>query len=232
MAKLFKNTFGVSGTETEINLFIESAIKIGWTFIHDVSAKYKLYFIHNWSVYKKEGNFNRVYEERIGSTFICISTLEGWSKAIELASEEEEVESIPEYVECTHFPNLSFIKGKIYKIKSSIIDSELAGAHSIYEWHFNKKYFTPSTLEAFQSQELLEEAKRKYPVGTKYKNVEYLGSIFEVQEGSFVFDDDKIIIFENGQPCVWNAGQWTEIIPLEPSRYTVEEFINKIKELK
>lgn len=87
-----------------------------------------------------------------------------------------EEELLPEYWECTDDGmGNEFTFSKIYKIQdrtdleewSNFIDD--AGERNGFSPR-NHKHFKPSTKEAFDRQELLEEAKRRYPVGTRFKS--------------------------------------------------------------
>lgn len=184
MEKKFKNTFGVTGTETEIDHFIKEVEKMGWNFKSTTSILDCLFFNGD------NGEFwYRV--SKIDNHVISLSTLDGWNKALELASEKEQ-EEIPEYVECINNANCShLILGKIYPL---IITKNIQVFPDFYIIEdkkrpevYHKKHFIDSTLEDFQIQEVV--------VNKKWAN-----SIDMPQE--------------------------------EPARYTVEEFINKLKKIR
>lgn len=72
-------------------------------------------------------------------------------------------ENIPEYVECTSWSGKLFKEGQIYPTKNGKAYNNDGVIACVGK-------FKPSTKEAYVRQELLKEAKRKYPVGTKIKN--------------------------------------------------------------
>lgn len=112
--KKFKNTFGVTGTQTEIDLFIKEVEKLGWKHqpYHGISVNAIFLNSNIKNIDLKIGCFWR--SSNIGSTTISLSTLSGWNKAVELASEEEE--EIPEYVECINKNAYNLTENKIYSI--------------------------------------------------------------------------------------------------------------------
>ena len=128
-----------------------------------------------------------------------------------------EEELLPEYWERV-INTSNFTKGKVYKIKDrtnlekwgNFIDDQGQTNGSAPE---NYKYFKPSTPEAFQRQELLEEAKRRYPVGTRFKSAFNNDCKGEVSTTNFYwwFDTD-IVVDVRGGKSVYSKGAWAEVI--------------------
>ena len=128
-----------------------------------------------------------------------------------------EEELLPEYWERV-INTSNFTKGKIYKIKDrtnleklgNFIDDQGQTNGSAPE---NYKYFKPSTPEAFQRQELLEEAKRKYPVGTRFKSA-YSNSCVEIVKNTNFYYHNNSDITANSIHgiTVYHGGNWAEVI--------------------
>lgn len=157
----FKNSFGVTGTQTELTLFGEEVKKIGWV--------YKKCTTHDFSehLYFKGGDIEIKYGLNRGQYWspnsiegsginIDISTIEGWQRALSLAEEKEEVQALKDLTNIT--------KGKVYKFVD-ISDRLFTWIRIIgdneYVDGYDKKVLKPSTKEAHDRQELLEQAKKK-----------------------------------------------------------------------
>lgn len=77
--------------------------------------------------------------------------------------------------------------------------------------------FSDKEIELIQELDLLEQAKLKYPVGTKYKCPENVGSsphIYEVKEGDIIkyWDSSNNSIDIIGKGYLYYCGKWAEII--------------------
>jgi len=79
---------------------------------------------------------------------------------------------IPEYVECLSWAGYSHKAGKIYKVTNEFIDCEKEGSPTKWE---NSNNWRVSTYSAYMAQQeilnkgsILEEARKKYPIGTKF----------------------------------------------------------------
>ncbi len=147
----FKNSFGVTGTETEIDLLKKHAISAGYNFKNTG---------YNRGLLWLEGYTKMLWNPVSLSHPICLSTPEGWQRALSLAEEKEE--EVPEYVKfiCTYE---KLTTGKIYKFNRW-------GEGKMYMWIENDigedvgyatSQFELSTKEAYERQELLEKTPTK-----------------------------------------------------------------------
>jgi len=117
------------------------------------------------------------------------------------------------------------LKNKAYKIKSIRADNailELEGSNEIRTKHCRKalSHEIPNTtqeVKEMSKEELLEEAKRRYPIGTKFKSA-YSGDERKIKNISFIFDGYGKDIYEtNTGNYVYYNGKWSEIIELPKS---------------
>jgi len=69
-----------------------------------------------------------------------------------------------------------------------------------------------------KKEELLEQAKKKYPVGTRYKTASYSGTEYVVEKQTFEYDDGNIR-GEDGKGILYREDKWAEII--EPPKAEV-----------
>ena len=118
-----------------------------------------------------------------------------------------EEELIPEYVEC-----IKQVHSNEYPKVGQIIKADELGnlvGICMYKSITYNNCFKPSTPEAFERQELLEEAKRRYPVGTRFKSV-LSKEIYTVNSPSHRWLNDGIEV--DGVPWVYYAGNWAEIL--------------------
>lgn len=137
----------------------------------------------------------------------------------ELFVVEEEKELLPEYWECIKNDTTSTFlvkiqKGRIYKrCNIERWNKHIVHHYGIYICTVGSKeqikYFKPSTKEAFERQELLEEAKRRYPVGTRFKSV-LSGKIYTIESTSHKWIDKGIEA--DNLPWVYYDGNWAEIL--------------------
>ena len=116
-----------------------------------------------------------------------------------LSLAEEKEEEVPEYYEAITSAT-NLTKGKIYKF-----------------------------VKMCPRQELLEEAKRRYPVGTKYKSVPE--GHMAIVRGDFIYLSNAITDGWGG--VVYHNEQWAEIIPEEkaPTKEEIERVLNYLKEI-
>jgi hypothetical protein len=86
----------------------------------------------------------------------------------------------------------------------------------------NLRKATPSEIDFVnyvdKKEELLEQAKKKYPVGTRYKSAGYSETEYVVEKQTFEYDDGNIR-GEDGKGILYREGKWAEII--EPSKAEV-----------
>lgn len=159
------------------------------------------------------------------------------------------IEVIPEYVECikgTNTDNYNNL-GKIYKVEyynsytgdikilGKTISSIFFGEKSLI--HRNNTDYKPSTKEAFDLQNkpkqpineeelLIEEARKRYPIGTKFKCSEN-GTIDivtkEKYEGFRYGYIAKDSIEAQGMYYVYYKGKWAEIIKVESNMKEIQE---------
>jgi len=70
-----------------------------------------------------------------------------------------------------------------------------------------------------KKEELLEQAKKKYPVGTRYKSASYSETEYVVEKQTFEYTSDGDIHGEDGKGILYRKGKWAEII--EPPKAEV-----------
>ena len=132
----------------------------------------------------------------------------------------------PEYLECIE-NSIDITLGKIYKVISSSENRfTIKDDVSTNTWSVNIlqcKSFKPSTKEAYDRQELLEEAKRRYPVGTKFKLAHDSSKQSYVKHANYFWGTSNNIYcaqhssgndFDNFtyNGCIYSEGKWAEII--------------------
>lgn len=140
----------------------------------------------------------------------------------------KKVEEIPEYVKLISgwSVNDEFV-GKIFSTKLDFQEQfkEFKGINKTWDWEsifsdnffkYHGKYFEPSTKEEFNKQQLLEEAKKKYPVGTKYKGI-VCGKIFTITNDiNFkiinTLDNEIAVDTKANWAMVYYRNQWAEIV--------------------
>ena len=137
-------------------------------------------------------------------------------------------EVIPEYVECVGSTSHHYKEGKIYTWPKTITEEGKPNKPGILNgcvWEFK-----PSTKEAYDKQqeklkmeELLNEAKRRYPTGTKVRAVldgpELTTEIFTLTDSHYWASGSKVpaCYTEEGHPvCLHLSGKWAEIVKEEP----------------
>lgn len=123
----------------------------------------------------------------------------------------------PEYVECIYAESsfeepTRFVEGEVLKVYG--VDN--GGQVKLYKDGYYDWYpldgllwkFKPSTKEAYDRQELLKEAKKRYPVGTKFKSI-YSDEIITVKTNTYrVFEDNDVIVdYFN---FIYNGGKWAK----------------------
>lgn len=174
----FKNSFGVMGTITEIELFAKEIRKLGWIHSEEMIARQRNYlpgthlFLYS-DGHLYNGNYFTVIE------YLSLSTLEGWKRAISLAEEKEEEvpEGKKEYWKLKNkaddlYFGRDYEFGKVYH--ESYMPENILVCHPLIfilkNWPHKWEVACPETNEDFIRQELLEEAKIRYPIGTRYKS--------------------------------------------------------------
>ena len=161
----------------------------------------------------------------------------------------DKINIIPEYVEYINDWDRSWIKNKIYKTDNGLIKYESGQCCSEpIELLIKQNYFKPSTKEAFDAQNnnikqpdlnnLLEEAKKRYPIGTKVDSLGGMSDQIINHNNPYFVENNKHIRFTEN--ClVYNEGQWAEIIePAKPvetkSKYRIaaEEALKKFSDIQ
>jgi len=79
-------------------------------------------------------------------------------------------------------------------------------------------------MEVVKEETLLEQAKRLYPIGTKYKCAAGDYDVFTVGSMNWNKESDGIneIYGENGKGCIYNHGKWAEIISEEKQQSYIQ----------
>lgn len=176
---------------------------------------------------------SKCYQFLVGVNDYTEITFEQFKKYVLKENDSKSVENnqIPEYVECIEKSNSNYIGvvGNIYKVinwNHSDLDCKLEGEVS----GVKKSRFKPSSKDAYDAQqkrlsndtiqpkemskeELIEEAKRRFPVGTKYKCAESGAEyILNINKNTYhVYDSDNIDAGDN-MGYLYYYGKWAEII--------------------
>jgi hypothetical protein len=144
----------------------------------------------------------------------------------------------PEYVECLERSESSVLcEGFVYKIKDRDktgyeIFLSYDGMHS--GW-YDKERFIPSTLAAYERQELLEKAKNNYGAGVKFRDpssdVVFVsvgdGYEFSGKGNMWVEVEENELVDDFGY--IYYDGQWAEIITT-PEYNSFEDCLKEYKE--
>lgn len=72
---------------------------------------------------------------------------------------------------------------------------------------------------------LLIEAKKRYPIGTKYKNATDGREVFTVTEQSFSVVSEHTIHGEPGAGCLMYGGKWAEIVKGESHKFKIGDWV-------
>lgn len=209
--KKFKNALVVTGTPSLLRAFESEIKELGYITISEHLRDSNLqYLLVNKSITNDTvGVGECIYQASYASERIKLHLPQDYTKAIQLASEVEE--EVPEYVKCTKseiFNALDdVVKGSIWKTDSKgypdgdyrIVWSDGSG-QMIGE--YNKKYFIPATKAEFDAQEkrlkeeeLLKEAYRRFPIGTKFiSTFSDKGRTIEIKP----FSTNKDVVFSIG----------------------------------
>ena len=151
-----------------------------------------------------------------------------WNECLKATSELEE--EIPEYVKCIRANGQDYKVDRIYKIneKGSVTTNNgykpddkyiSTNYYCAYDFKSSSKSAYDKQQEEFKMQELLREAEKRYPVGTKFRTVaEDSNSIFisgGVAEYWPCYSKDAVANKE-GEGLFYANGKWAEII--EPKK--------------
>lgn len=186
MEKKFKNKIAVTGSIALRKAFRDELFSLGYTWIAGNKDDFDFYpyLCTGWQgVSNGLGNGANIH---LGKR-IELSLPADWNKAIQLASEVEE--EVLEYVRCTRTNSGYFIEDLIYKVinakdlmNAKLICNIPSNNHPVGKLLYaildgkDGKYYKPSTKAEYDAQELefkkkelLEEAKRRYTINTKFK---------------------------------------------------------------
>jgi hypothetical protein len=127
-------------------------------------------------------------------------------------------EEVPEYVECIEGTGCSKhnIEGNIYKIESfnngvlKVLGISICFINLNHRILSNAVNYKSSTKEAYDRQELLKEAKLKYPVGTRYIST-YAGKIYTLC-GIIMFSSDESRVVNPSGGTLYQNGKWATIL--------------------
>jgi len=129
--------------------------------------------------------------------------------------EEQEAQIVPEYVEC--IKEIDGIYGaELGEILKSWYDPNKAlcyrfasknGENGYGNFQSFYRYFKPSTKEAW----LLQEAKRRYPKGTKFRSAAQPDKRIIISDGIFNIWASGAGVSTNGMLIYYND-QWAEIV--------------------
>ena len=127
---------------------------------------------------------------------------------------------------CTKYGN-GFIKCNIYEL--FYLDGRNAGC--VYSTAL--QLASPEEIKEYENNLLLEEAKRRYPVGTKFESASSEGKICYVEHIP-IFKNGLIGTKDNGlNGIIYKNGKWAEILPSYPqitiNGYTGEFFDDYVR---
>jgi hypothetical protein len=135
-------------------------------------------------------------------------------------------EEFPEYVECINGSSFTrdywYNTGIIYPVTKSEDNScrNIRDENGDHLWDIDgatglwKDFFKPSTREAFDRQELLKEAKKRYPVGTRVISALSDDHIWNII-GELKWFENKAFyhnIVDATNASVYSCGKWAEIV--------------------
>jgi len=167
------------------------------------------------------------------------------------------VEEVPEYVECINIEGIGrkewYILGKVYPVIKEEQGFNIPDEESGHSWNVYNgvvwKYFKPSTKKAYDEQMLLQEIKKKYPVGTKFypahvKNtkkegaycvitndkfrIEFNNDIYALTDENLAYSFDKKDGNNSYNRVVFSDGKYAEILP-EIKKWDVNTYIVMLK---
>lgn len=255
----FKNSIAIRGNKALLRAFSEELNGLEYKLVGENIDNYTgykdtletpMYITTNTShACCKNGEYTFAMNNGAHSDSDYYALPQDWDKALELAKEVEE--EIPEYIKCTGSApeSTKFTYNKIYKLEGgsdnkryNIKDNHgkicnLPINGGVWIWvPSTKAEFDAQELE-YKKQELLSEAKRRYPVGCKFEVVHRKGTIWQVTSHS-THDDTfvnnrglhinllgKCIKGEDDgciSASVYFNGAWAEIVKDE---FKVEDWI-------
>ena len=221
--KKFKNDLYIEGSQSLLKAFAEEIEKLGWeyknTMTSNCNPKSFSKGINTLFCKKNEGYYGQNYWTFENYSFLHLP--QDWNKAIALASEV--VEEIPEYVKCTNWLGDLYTNGKIYKVADGIIIHDSGKSHRNISYYGFTSKFIPSTLKEYDAQqleikkkELLDEANRRYPVGTKFYSSLCGNYVYTVESNDYYwYHNNQIVVNTTTGPSIYTRGKWAEIIKEE-----------------
>lgn len=172
-----------------------------------------LNYTHTSYINLKEGTYGSMGSStRVGYTIL---TFQQWCDKY-----GHTYEVVPEYVECISSTESHYYKvGKVYTWPDTITEQGKHNKPNVLKGSIWK--FKPSTKEAYDKQqenlkmeELLSEAKLKFPIGTKFKCYVSRSVVHEVKDLSLFVINSGHIFYEH--QMVYNGTIWAEIVKEEP----------------
>lgn len=217
--KKFKNSFCVKGTDTELFLFTNECEKLGW-------RKGSTCNIHKTNIIAFD-KYNGTYDYMYDCAANNISTLQIHDYALGLAKEVVEDEKYFKLIgDLGAYPNTK--PNYIYR---------LTDKPYVYTASFMQNKFTEDwqecTKEDYDRQELLEEAKRRYPIGTIVKELTVIGEEFVIEKHfDSVKYQDQVWFSAQGKmrkvnALVYKNGEWAKVVKNEP-KFTIDEIYDII----
>lgn len=81
-----------------------------------------------------------------------------------------------------------------------------------WSWIHSHGHFRKALPSEIPGQDLLEEAKKRYPIGTQYKCAYGGETIWTVVEQRFTLAESDVIHSQPGKGCLYHKGNWAEIV--------------------
>jgi len=201
----------------------------------------------------KKETFSELYAGNVNGKFDKTFNLpEQYNEALEFAKEQlksfDEVErfAVNDYITVHTIPEphwLSETKQRTFRIVGDFINDRINGYATSYlnnsqsgTYGIDKKYIrkaTPEEIKKYEQDALLEEAKKRYPVGTRYiptsrgnRNTDCCTGKFKWSEHS----DNRIEDATLGTG-IYEGGKWAEIVKdfVEIKGYTPEYTASSVK---
>ena len=171
----------------------------------------------------------------------------------ELIELNPELFSVEDYTQPMYFKCVKgegdYTKDRIYKqnystyypTAISLISNKGVLEHLVY-WQSayikqSRKCFELTTKEEWDKQNLLDDAKRRYPIGTVFNMPKHNGAEFQIEQkvinnnhkwwqgNSIIVDSHK----NKGGETVYMNGEWAEILPL---KFTTEDGVDIYGDMK
>lgn len=139
----------------------------------------------------------------------------------------------------THNVGYGFLQNTPYHIKECCSTSNTAFSFTFYNapyntwnhtaFHVADNHFKIVDAPVKKEESLLEEARRRYPVGTKYKCVR-AALMHVVEKQTFEQHNPTTIFGEPGKGCLYVGGKWAEIVTTATEPISSEQIAGFIRE--